>query len=144
VDFVVGLAILIIMMLWYQIWPTLGIVALPLFIGMALATSLSVSMWLSAINVKYRDVASVVPLMTQLWMFTSPVLYPSSMVPERLRSWYALNPMAGVIEGFRWALLGKEHPDWNIVMISGGVVCVLLLTGIIFFKRVERTFADII
>jgi lipopolysaccharide transport system permease protein len=144
IDFVVGLAILIIMMLWYQILPTLGIVALPFFIGMALATSLSVSMWLSAINVKYRDVASVVPLMTQLWMFTSPVLYPSSMVPERLRSWYALNPMAGVIEGFRWALLGKEHPDWSIVMISCGVVCALLLTGIMFFKRVERTFADII
>jgi lipopolysaccharide transport system permease protein len=144
VDFMVGLTILIIMMLWYQIWPTWGIVALPLFVGMALAASLSVSMWLSAINVKYRDVASVVPLLTQLWMFASPVLYPSSIVPERLQSWYALNPMAGVIEGFRWALLGKQHPDWNIVMISGCVVCVLLLTGMMFFKRVERTFADII
>jgi lipopolysaccharide transport system permease protein len=144
VDFMVGLAILIVMMLWYQSWPTWGIVALPFFIGMALAASLSVSMWLSAINVKYRDVASVVPLMTQLWMFASPVLYPSSIVPEQLRSWYALNPMAGVIEGFRWALLGKEPPDWSIVMISGGVVCTILLTGIMFFRRVERTFADII
>jgi lipopolysaccharide transport system permease protein len=144
VDFIVGLAILVIMMLWYQFWPTSGIVALPFFIGMALLASLSVSMWLSAINVKYRDVASVVPLMTQLWMFASPVLYPSSIVPERLQSWYALNPMAGVIEGFRWALLGKEHPDWNIVMISGCVVCALLLTGIMFFRRMERTFADII
>jgi lipopolysaccharide transport system permease protein len=144
VDFMVGLTILIIMMLWYQIWPTWGIVTLPFFVGMALAASLSVSMWLSAINVKYRDVASVVPLLTQLWMFASPVLYPSSIVPERLQSWYALNPMAGVIEGFRWALLGKQHPDWNIVMISGCVVCVLLLTGMMFFKRVERTFADII
>jgi lipopolysaccharide transport system permease protein len=144
VDFMVGLTILIIMMLWYQIWPTWGIVTLPFFVGMALAASLSVSMWLSAINVKYRDVASVVPLLTQLWMFASPVLYPSSIVPERLQSWYALNPMAGVIEGFRWALLGKQHPDWNTVMISGCVVCVLLLTGMMFFKRVERTFADII
>jgi lipopolysaccharide transport system permease protein len=144
VDFVVGLSILIIMMVWYHIWPTWGIIALPFFIGMALAASLSVSMWLSAINVKYRDVASVVPLLTQLWMFASPVLYPSSMVPERLQSWYALNPMAGVIEGFRWALLGKQHPDWNIVIISNCVVCGLLLAGILFFKRVERTFADII
>lgn len=144
VDFLVGLTILIIMMLWYQIWPTWGVVALPFFIGMALAASLSVSMWLSAINVKYRDVASVVPLLTQLWMFASPVLYPSSIVPERLQFWYALNPMTGVIEGFRWALLGKQHPDWNIVMISGCVVCALLLTGMMFFKRVERTFADII
>ena len=144
VDFMVGLVILIIMMLWYHTSPTWGIVALPFFIGMALAASLSVSMWLSAVNVKYRDVASVVPLMTQLWMFASPVLYPSSIVPERLQSWYALNPMTGVIEGFRWALLGKEHPDWSIVMISGCVVCTLLLTGIMFFRRVERTFADII
>lgn len=144
VDFVVGLTILVIMMLWYQTWPTWGIIALPFFIAMALAASLSVSMWLSAINVKYRDVASVVPLLTQLWMFASPVLYPSSMVPERLQSLYALNPMAGVIEGFRWALLGKQHPDWNMVMISGCVVGALLLTGIMFFKRVERTFADVI
>ena len=144
VDFVVGLSILIVMMLWYHVWPTWGIIALPFFIGMALAASLSVSMWLSAINVRYRDVASVVPFVTQLWMFASPVFYPSSMVPERLQSWYALNPMAGVIEGFRWALLGKQHPDWNIVIISSCVVCTLLFTGIMFFKRVERTFADII
>jgi len=144
VDFVVGLVILVVMMLWYEVSLSWGIVALPCFVGMTLATSLSVSMWLSAINVKYRDVASVVPLLTQLWMFASPVLYSSSIVPERLRSLYALNPMAGVIEGFRWALLGKEHPDWTMVMVSGCVVGILLLTGIMFFRRVERTFADII
>jgi lipopolysaccharide transport system permease protein len=144
VDFVVGLVILVVMMLWYEVSLSWGIVVLPCFIGMTLATSLSVSMWLSAINVKYRDVASVVPLLTQLWMFASPVLYSSSIVPERLRSLYALNPMAGVIEGFRWALLGKEHPDWTMVVISGCVVGILLLTGIMFFRRVERTFADII
>jgi lipopolysaccharide transport system permease protein len=144
VDFAVGFTILIIMMLWYQLWPTWGILALPLFICMAVMTSLSVSLWLSAINVKYRDVASVVPLLTQLWMFASPVLYPSSIVPERLQSLYALNPMAGVIEGFRWALLGKQPPNWFMVMISLCAVSALFMAGVVFFKRVERTFADII
>lgn len=144
VDFAVGLVILILMMLWYGVWPTWGIIALPAFMVMALATALSVSVWLSAINVKYRDVASVVPLLTQLWMFSSPVLYPSSIVPERFRTFYALNPMAGVIEGFRWALLGKQHPDWTMVMISAAVVSILFLSGVVFFKRLERTFADVI
>ena len=144
VDFAVGLVILILMMLWYGVSPTWGIIALPVFIVMALATALSVSVWLSAVNVRYRDVASVVPLLTQLWMFSSPVLYPSSIVPERFRTFYALNPMAGVIEGFRWALLGKQHPDWTMVMISAAVVGILLMSGIFFFKRLERTFADVI
>ncbi len=144
VDFVVGFAILILMMLWYQVWPTWAIIALPLFVCMAVATSLSVSIWLSAINVKYRDVASVVPLLTQLWMFSSPVLYPSSIVPERFQTVYALNPMAGVIEGFRWALLGKESPNWHMVIISMCVVGIFLMAGVIFFKQVERAFADII
>lgn len=144
VDFVVGFAILIIMMLWYQVWPTWAIITLPLFVCMAVATSLSVSIWLSAINVKYRDVASVVPLLTQLWMFSSPVLYPSSIVPERLQAVYALNPMAGVIEGFRWALLGKQSPNWHMVLISMCVVGIFLMAGVIFFKQVERAFADII
>jgi lipopolysaccharide transport system permease protein len=144
VDFVVGFAILILMMLWYQVWPTWAIIALPLFVCMTVATSLSVSIWLSAINVKYRDVASVVPLLTQLWMFSSPVLYPSSIVPERFQTVYALNPMAGVIEGFRWALLGKESPNWHMVIISMCVVGIFLMAGVIFFKQVERAFADII
>ncbi len=144
VDFVVGFIILGAMMLWYQVWPTWGIITLPLFVAMAVVASLSVSMWLSALNVKYRDVASVIPLVTQLWMFASPVLYPSSIVPERLRFFYGMNPMAGVIEGFRWALLGKAHPDWKIVLVSAGVVLVLLVGGIVFFRRVERTFADVI
>jgi lipopolysaccharide transport system permease protein len=144
IDFTIGLAILIIMMIWYKLWPSWELLALPLFIGMALATALSVSIWLSAINVKYRDVASVVPLVIQLWMFASPVLYPSSIVPERLRSLYALNPMVGVTEGFRWALLGKAPPDWSMVAISCCVVGGLFMTGVVFFKRLERNFADVI
>ena len=144
VDFSVGLVILVGMMLWYQIVPPWTLVFLPLFVGLALMTALSVSLWLSALNVKYRDVASVVPLMTQLWMFASPVLYPASLVPESMRFYYGLNPMAGVIEGFRWAVLGKAAPDWGMVGVSLGVVAVLLVGGVMFFRRVERTFADLI
>ena len=144
VDFAVGLLMLIGMMLWYQVVPPWTFIFLPLFIVIALATALSVSMWLSALNVKYRDVASVVPLVTQLWMFASPVLYPASLVPEPLRFYYGLNPMAGVIEGFRWAVLGNAAPDWGMVAISLLVVITLLVGGVIFFRRVERTFADLI
>ena len=144
VDFAVGLLILIGMMVWYEVVPQWTLLFLPLFVGVALATALSVSLWLSALNVKYRDVASVVPLMTQLWMFASPVLYPASLVPESFRFYYGLNPMAGVIEGFRWALLGKALPDWDMVAVSLVVVAFLLVGGVMFFRRVERTFADLI
>jgi lipopolysaccharide transport system permease protein len=144
VDFAVGLLILIGMMAWYQQVPQWTVLFLPFFVVIALLTALSVSLWLSALNVKYRDVASVVPLMTQLWMFASPVLYPASLVPESLRWYYGLNPMAGVIEGFRWALLGKTAPDWTMMAVSLAMVALLLIGGVIFFRRVERTFADLI
>ena len=138
VDFAVGLLILIGMMAWYQQVPQWTVLFLPFFVVIALLTALSVSLWLSALNVKYRDVASVVPLMTQLWMFASPVLYPASLVPESLRWYYGLNPMAGVIEGFRWALLGKTAPDWTMMAVSLAMVALLLIGGVIFFRRVER------
>ena len=144
VDFAIGFLILIGMMVWYQVAPQWTLVFLPLFVAVALLTALSVSLWLSALNVKYRDVASIVPLMTQLWMFASPVLYPASLVPESVRWLYGLNPMAGVIEGFRWALLSKAPPDWTMVSVSLGVVAALLIGGVMFFRRVERTFADVI
>ncbi len=144
VDFAVGLLILVGMMVWYQLVPQWTVIFLPLFVAVALLAALSVSLWLSALNVKYRDVASVVPLITQLWMFASPVLYPASLVPESIRWYYGLNPMAGVIEGFRWALFGKTAPDWSMVSVSLAVVLVLLVGGVMFFRRVERTFADVI
>ncbi len=144
VDFAVGLLILVGMMAWYQLVPQWTVIFLPLFVAVALLAALSVSLWLSALNVKYRDVASVVPLITQLWMFASPVLYPASLVPESIRWYYGLNPMAGVIEGFRWALFGKTAPDWSMVSVSLAVVLVLLVGGVMFFRRVERTFADVI
>lgn len=133
VDFAIGFLILIGMMVWYQVAPQWTLVFLPLFVAVALLTALSVSLWLSALNVKYRDVASIVPLMTQLWMFASPVLYPASLVPESIRWFYGLNPMAGVIEGFRWALLGKAPPDWTMVSVSLAVVVSLLIGGVMFF-----------
>jgi len=144
VDFAVGLFLLLGLMVWYQVMPSWALIFLPLFVVIALVTALSVSLWLSALNVKYRDVASIVPLLTQVWMFASPVLYPSSLVPDSLRLLYGLNPMAGVIEGMRWALLGRVPPDWIMIGVSLGVVLLLLAGGLVFFRRVERTFADLI
>jgi lipopolysaccharide transport system permease protein len=143
VDFFMGFLVLIGMMIWYRIAPSWSLIFVPVFVSISVAAALSVSLWLSALNVKYRDVASIVPLLTQMWMFASPVLYPASLVPADFRLLYGLNPMAGVIEGFRWALLGKAAPDWTMVAMSLGMVALLLLGGVIFFKRVERTFADL-
>jgi lipopolysaccharide transport system permease protein len=144
IDFVIAFGILLGMMVWYGVMPTARLVALPLFVFMILATSLAVSLWLSAVHVKYRDVAATIPLLTQLWMYASPVVYPVSLVPEQWRTLYALNPMAGVIEGFRWALLGKSSPDVQVLIIGGIVVITILVTGLVYFKSVERNFADLI
>ena len=144
VDFAISLVILIIMMIWYGTLPTVGILALPIFLVLAILTALAVGLWLSALNVRYRDVAHAIPFLIQLWMFASPIAYPVSLVPETWRLLYSLNPMAGVIEGFRWALLGKESPDFGVIMISSVMVLALLLPGIVYFKYTERTFADVV
>lgn len=144
VDFFVGLLLLIGMMIWYGIAPTYGILALPFLLLLTLASSLAVSLWLSAIHVKYRDIGAVLPLIIQLWMYASPVVYSVNMVPERWRTLYSLNPMVGVIEGFRWALLGKTSPDFLAIGLGAGVVVLLLLCGLVYFKWMERTFADVI
>lgn len=144
VDFFVGLVLLIGMMIWYGITPTYGVLALPFLLLLALASSLAVSLWLSAIHVKYRDIGAVLPLIIQLWMYASPVVYSINMVPERWRTLYSLNPMVGVIEGFRWALLGKATPDFLAIGMGTGVVVLLLLGGLLYFKWMERTFADVI
>lgn len=124
--------------------PTWAALSIPLFAGFAVLTALSVGLWLSALNVQYRDVRYTIPFLTQFWMFVSPVAYPSSLVPERFRLLYGLNPMAGVIEGFRWALLGTDAPDWGLVGVSAGVVVALLVGGVLYFRRMERTFADVV
>ena len=143
VDFVVAFSILILMMVYYGFAPTLNVVFLPLFIVFAVITSLSVGLWLSALNVKYRDFQYTIPFLIQIWLFTSPVVYPSSLLPEKWQILYGLNPMAGVIEGFRWALLGTNPPG-AMIWVSLGVVIILLVTGAFYFRRVEQYFADIV
>ena len=142
-DFAISLSILVIMMAHYGFVPTINIIFLPLFILLALATSLGIGLWLSALNVKYRDFQYTVPFIIQLWMYASPVVYPASMLPEAIRPFYGLNPMAGVIEGFRWALLGTEIPG-SIIFVSVGVVIVVFFSGLFYFKRMEQYYADIV
>jgi lipopolysaccharide transport system permease protein len=144
VDFAIAFVILLVMMAWFGIEPTWGVLALPLFLLMALATALAVGLWLSALNVRYRDVGYIIPFLIQIWMYASPVVYPVSLVPEKWRLLYSLNPMAGVIEGFRWAVLNKELPDFEVIAASAIIVMMLLFGGLIYFRRMERTFADIV
>jgi lipopolysaccharide transport system permease protein len=143
VDFAISFVILIGFMLWYRITPGPSIVWLPALMLLALATAASVGVWLAALNVRYRDVRYVVPFVVQLWMFATPVAYPASLVPARWRAVYGLNPMAGVIEGFRWALAGGPAPG-VITLVSAVVVVVLITGGAIYFRRLEGTFADVI
>ena len=144
VDFAVAFVILIAMMIWYGTLPNWGILALPAFVLLAILTALAVGLWLSALNVRYRDVGHTIPFLVQLWMFASPVAYPVSLIPEKWRLLYSLNPMAGVIEGFRWALLGNESPDFGVIAVSAVMVFALLIPGIVYFRHTERTFADVI
>lgn len=143
VDFAVSISILVLMMGYYGFVPTLNVVFLPLFILLALATSLGIGLWLSALNVKYRDFQYTVPFIIQIWMYASPVVYPASMLPEAIRPLYGLNPMAGVIEGFRWALLGTEIPG-SMIFVSVGVVVALLVSGMFYFRKMEQYYADIV
>jgi lipopolysaccharide transport system permease protein len=141
-DFAIAFVILVGMMIWFGITPTVGILMLPIFILLAICTALAVGLWLAALNVRYRDVRYTIPFLVQIWMYASPVAYPVSLVPEKWRWLYSLNPMAGVIEGFRWALLGNQSPDFYVMVISAIVVMALLAAGIVYFKQMERTFAD--
>jgi lipopolysaccharide transport system permease protein len=143
VDFAVSFLILIAMMVWYGFTPTINIIFLPVFLLLALASSLGVGLWLSALNVKYRDFQYTVPFLIQIWMFASPVVYSSSLVPESMRLIFGLNPMTGVIEGFRWALLGSGTPS-AMVLVSIGMVIALLVSGMFYFRRMEQYYADIV
>jgi lipopolysaccharide transport system permease protein len=144
VDFFLSLVVLVGLMAWYGLRPAAGVVALPLLLVIAVATALSVGLWLTALNVRYRDVGHTIPFLLQSWMYASPVAYPVSLVPERWRFLYSLNPMAGVVEGFRWGLLGTGTPDLRVIAVSAVVVAVLLVGGVLYFRHMERTFADII
>ncbi|HOS82940.1 MAG TPA: ABC transporter permease [Methanolinea sp.] len=143
VDFCVSFSILVVMMAYYGFMPTVNVIFLPLFILFAVLTSLSVGIWLSALNVMYRDFQYTVPFLVQIWLYASPVVYPSSLLPEKWQVLYGLNPMAGVIEGFRWALLGTNPPG-AMMGVSLAVVLALLVAGIFYFRRVEQYYADIV
>ncbi len=145
VDFLIAFVILFIMMLFKGMPITLNILSLPLFILLTLITGLGVALWLSALNVQYRDVGYVSPFLTQFWMFLSPIAYGASIVPEKWRLLYAFNPMVGVINGFRWAVLGREQyaPDITLV-ISIVVSLLILISGLYYFRRMERQFADMV
>jgi lipopolysaccharide transport system permease protein len=143
VDFVFAFAVLVGLMLYYGIAPPAAILLTPILVLLAVVTALGVGLWLSALNVKYRDVRYVIPFLVQLWLFATPVAYSSSIVPAAWRPLYDLNPMVGVVEGFRWALLGTGHLD-PMFGVSAVVAVVVLLGGLVYFRRTERTFADVV
>lgn len=143
VDFAIAFIILIGMMFYYGYTPTVRIFMIIPLLLLALSTALGVGLWLSAINVRYRDVKYTIPFLVQLWLFASPVVYSSSLLPERFQTIYGLNPMAGVIEGFRWALLGTDPPG-SLLMVSVLIVITVLISGAFYFRRMEKTFADVV
>lgn len=143
VDFCIAFAVFAGMMVWYGYAPGIGILFLPAFIALALLAALAVGLWLSALNVRYRDVRYVIPFVIQIWLFATPVAYPANMVPERWQWLYGLNPLVGVVSGFRWALLGGEPPGWSLAL-SVLVTLVVLIGGLFYFRRMERHFADVI
>jgi len=144
VDFAIAFVVLVGLMFYYGFVPTLAILTLPLFVLLALTIALAVGLGLSALNAQYRDVGHAIPFLVQAWMFVSPVAYGASLIPERWRMLYGLNPMAGVIEGFRWALLGTGQGPGPMLAVSSGVTFLLLVSGALYFRRMERSFADVV
>ena len=142
VDFMLAFVLLLFMMGIYGIAPTVNVVWLPFLLVLGISTALGVGLWLSALNVQFRDVRYVIPFLTQFWLFATPIAYPSSLLPEPWRTVYGLNPMVGVVEGFRWALLGTQTVPGLMVAISAVVSLTLLTSGFFYFKRMEKTFAD--
>lgn len=144
VDLVCSLLMMIPLMLWFGMTPGWQIFLFPIFLVMALLAALAVSLWFSALHVKFRDVGHIIPFFVQFWMFASPVVYPVSLIPEQWRALYSLNPVVGVVEGFRWTLLGQRAPSLEMMLPSIVIVLLLFVSGVIYFKRMERTFADVI
>ncbi len=144
VDFLITFCILLCMMVWYGLWPDWHVIfVIPLTL-LASTLALSVSLWLGPINVRFRDIMHTLPFLIQVWMYASPIVYPLSLVPQKWQALYSLNPMVGIIEGFRWALLGTHSPNMVAIGISAAVTLVVLVAGTVFFKKMERTFADVI
>lgn len=143
IDFAIAFAVLLGFAFYYGVHPGTAVIALPLLLLLALVTALGVGLWLSALNVEYRDVRYVVPFLTQFWMYATPIAYPSSLLPEPWRTIYGINPMVGVVEGFRWVMLGSNPPG-AMIYISAVTAILVLIGGAFYFRRMERTFADIV
>lgn len=144
-DFLIGLAVLALLMIYFGTMPGLNALWIIPFTGLAVLTSLAVGIWLAALNVTYRDIRHAVPFVIQIWLFASPVAYSADLVPEQWQALYQLNPIAGVLEGFRWALLGSGNPPpVGALAISGAVTSLMFVVGVAYFRRVERSFADVI
>jgi len=143
-DFAIAFLVLLGLMAYYHITPTMAILYLPLFLILALLSALAVGVWLSALSVEYRDVRYIVPFLTQFWMYATPIAYASSLIPENWRLLYGLNPMTGVVEGFRWALLGIQTSGGSMILVSAAVVVVMFISGLYYFRRMENNFADVI
>ncbi len=144
IDFLLAFVVLLGMMAYYHVAPTANVFCLPLFLLLTLITSLGFSLWFSAMNVQFRDVRYITPFLIQFWLFATPIAYPSSMLHEPWRTLYGLNPMVGVVEGFRWALLGTKPAPGPIIIVSSAVAVVVLVSGTYYFRRLERTFADVV
>lgn len=144
VDFAIAFLVLLAMMAFYGVMPGPALFALPLFFLLAFVTAVGAGLWLSALNVEFRDVRHVVPFLTQLWLFATPIAYPSSLIPDPWKWVYGLNPMVGVVEGFRWSLLGNGQAPGVLVLVSSLAALLLLASGAYTFRRMERTFADVV
>ena len=144
IDFCITFVVLLVTLAFFHIVPTWRLVFVPVFLAIELVLALAVSLWHGPINAKFRDIMHTIPFLLQVWMYASPIAYPLSIVPQKYRALYSLNPMVGVIEGFRWALLAKAHPDPAAMAISGSVIVIVLFGGLVWFKHRERSFADII
>jgi lipopolysaccharide transport system permease protein len=143
-DFAISFTLMIVMMFYYGVFPTVAIVWLPLLFLLAFVTALGVGLWLSALNVEYRDVRYIIPFLTQFWLFATPIAYPASLIKEPWRTFYGINPMVGVVEGFRWALLGTDTRPGPTILVSALVALLLLVGGAFYFRRMERNFADVV
>ncbi len=145
IDFLLAFAVLIVMMLMFGIVPTVNVIWLPLLVLLAMVTSLGVGLWLSALNVEFRDIRYIIPFLTQFWMFLTPIAYPASLIENpTIRALYGLNPMTGVVEGFRWALLGTDTAPGAVILVSSTAAVLLLISGAFYFRRMEKNFADVV
>ncbi len=144
IDFVLSFIVLLGIMAYYGTFPTWNVIWLPFLVLLALVTALGVGMWFSALNVQFRDVRYVLPFFTQAWLFATPIVYPSSLLLEPWRTLYGLNPMVGVVEGFRWALLGARTTPGPMIVVSSLAAVIILIGGAFYFRKMEKTFADVV